>query len=178
MVAYIGLLTREIAKKVWQPTYHKSRKTGPRSQVWCAHAPSEFPVSCAIRETSKVAEITDVQGSYHCACWWPSIDQQVLGDLLEQRRPKSCPVCIRDRPVKGWHGSLLILLWNREIVASTSPKVALWRQWPKWRGPVEIISLRCSRPEVTIPSSQAIRGDRNRGSAPLLKQRITIDFIV
>ena len=41
-----------------------------------------------------------------------------------------------------------------------------------------IISLRCCWPEVTIPSSQVIQGDRNGGSAPLFRQRITIDFIV
>ena len=38
--------------------------------------------------------------------------------------------------------------------------------------------LRCCQPEVVIPSSQASQGGSNRGSAPLFRQRITIDFIV
>ena len=40
------------------------------------------------------------------------------------------------------------------------------------------IPLRCCQPEVTTPFSQAIRGNRNGGSAPLFRQRITIDLIV
>ena len=39
-------------------------------------------------------------------------------------------------------------------------------------------SLRYCQPEVTISSNQAIRGDRNGGSAPLFRQKKTIDFIV
>ena len=50
---------------------------------------------------------------------------------------------------------------------------------PGWSKSVSwFVPLRCCRPEVTIPSSQVIRGDRNGGSAPLFRQRITIYFIV
>ena len=37
-------------------------------------------------------------------------------------------------------------------------------------------TLRYCRPEVKMPSSQAIQGYRNGGSVPLLRQWITIDF--
>ena len=74
-------------------------------------------------------------------------------------------------------GTMLVSLLN----ATVSLKSLMLRHSGPWFN-IKLSSyqktLRFCRPEGTILSSQAIQGGHNGGSAPLLRQRITIDFIV
>ena len=68
---------------------------------------------------------------------------------------------------------------HRQGTRTVAPSMLLCNM-PHWNHSIAegTLSLGCRRPEVMIPSNQAVRGDRNGGSAPLFRQRITIDWFV
>ena len=112
--------------------------------------------------TSQLIHHRYSEPSHYLNQYWSTVNW-ILGNKIQWNLNQSTAVFFQRYAFEN-------IVCKMAIISSRPQCVDRWNY--------SIIVLHCCRPEVTIPSSQAIWGDRNGGSAPLFRQRITIDSIV